>query len=109
MPLERFARLSIGAALATIALKATAWWITGSVGLLSDALESLVNLAAAFLALWMLRVAAAPPDEEHPYGFSKAEYFSAGIEGGLIVLAAAGILLAALPRLVEPQPLDMPA
>ncbi len=109
MPLERFAWLSIGAALATIALKTAAWWLTGSVGLLSDALESLVNLAAALLALWMLRVAASPPDEEHPYGFSKAEYFSAGIEGGLIVLAAAGILLTAIPRLLNPQPLDMPA
>ena len=108
MPLERFAWLSVAAALATIALKSAAWWLTGSVGLLSDALESLVNLAAAFLVLWMLRVAAAPPDEEHPYGFSKAEYFSAGIEGGLIVLAAAGILLAALPRLASPTPLDMP-
>lgn len=108
MPLERFAWLSVGAALATMALKGAAWWLTGSVGLLSDALESLVNLAAAFLALWMLRVAAAPPDEEHPYGFSKAEYFSAGIEGGLIVLAAAGILFAAVPRLVAPQPLGMP-
>ena len=107
MPLERFAWLSVGTALATIALKAAAWWLTGSIGLLSDALESLVNLAAAFLALWMLRVAAAPPDEEHPYGFSKAEYFSAGIEGGLIVLAAAGILFAAVPRLVAPAPLDM--
>jgi cation diffusion facilitator family transporter len=109
MPLERFAWLSIGAALVTIALKAAAWWLTGSVGLLSDALESLVNLAAAMLALWMLRIAAAPPDEDHPYGFSKAEYFSAGIEGGLIVFAAAGILLAAIPRLFQPQPLDMPA
>jgi cation diffusion facilitator family transporter len=108
MPLERFAWLSIGAALVTIALKAAAWWLTGSVGLLSDALESLVNLAAAVLALWMLRIAAAPPDEDHPYGFSKAEYFSAGIEGGLIVFAAAGILLAAVPRLLRPQPLDMP-
>lgn len=108
MPLERFAWLSVAAALATIALKAAAWWLTGSVGLLSDALESLVNLAAALLALWMLRVAASPPDEEHPYGFSKAEYFSAGMEGGLIVLAAAGILFAALPRLLQPQPLDMP-
>ncbi|HET7198866.1 MAG TPA: cation diffusion facilitator family transporter, partial [Burkholderiales bacterium] len=108
MPLERFAWLSIAAALATIALKAAAWWITGSVGLLSDALESFVNLAAALLALWMLRVAASPPDDDHPYGFSKAEYFSAGIEGGLIVFAAAGILLAALPRLAHPQPLEMP-
>ena len=109
MPLERFAWLSVFAALATIALKAAAWRMTGSVGLLSDALESLVNLAAALLALWMLRVAAAPPDEEHPYGFSKVEYFSAGIEGSLIVVAAAGILLAAIPRLAEPKPLNMPA
>jgi cation diffusion facilitator family transporter len=108
MALERFAWLSIAAALATIALKTVAWWLTGSVGLLSDALESLVNLAAALLALWVLRVAASPPDEDHPYGFSKAEYFSAGIEGGLIVFAAAGILFASLPRLVHPQPLDMP-
>src|SRR5690349_15623050 len=109
MALERFAWLSVAAALATIALKTAAWWLTGSVGLLSDALESLVNLAAALLALWMLRVAASPPDEDHPYGFSKAEYFSAGIEGGLIVVAAAGILLAAIPRLLHPQPLELPA
>ena len=108
MNLERFAWLSVAAALATIALKTLAWWLTGSVGLLSDALESLVNLAAAFLALTMLRVAASPPDEEHPYGFSKAEYFSAGIEGALIVLAAAGILASAVPRLIDPQPLEAP-
>jgi cation diffusion facilitator family transporter len=107
--LERYAWLSVAAALATIALKGLAWHLTGSVGLLSDALESLVNLVAAALALAMLRLAASPPDEEHPYGFSKAEYFSAGIEGGLIVLAAAGIVFAALPRLLHPQPLDMPA
>ncbi len=108
MSLERFAWLSIAAALVTIALKLAAWWLTGSVGLLSDALESLVNLAAALLALSMLRLAASPPDEEHPYGFSKAEYFSAGIEGGLIVFAAGGILLAAIPRLAHPQPLATP-
>lgn len=108
MRLEHFAWLSIGAALATIALKGAAWWFTGSVGLLSDALESLVNLAAAALALWMLRLAASPPNDQHPYGLSKAEYFSAGIEGALIVLAAAGILFAAIPRLVHPQALDMP-
>ncbi len=108
MRLERYAWLSVAAALATIALKAFAWWLTGSVGLLSDALESLVNLAAALLALSMLRLAATPPDAAHPYGFSKAEYFSAGIEGALIVLAAAGILWAAIPRLIAPQPLDMP-
>ena len=106
--LERYAWLSVATALATIALKALAWQLTGSVGLLSDALESLVNLAAAGLALAMLRLAASPPDENHPYGFSKAEYFSAGIEGALIVLAAAGIVLASVPRLIDPQPLDMP-
>jgi cation diffusion facilitator family transporter len=104
--LERYAWLSVAAALATIALKTWAWRLTGSVGLLSDAIESLVNLAAALLALSMLRLAARAPDKDHAYGFSKAEYFSAGIEGALIVLAAAGILATALPRLVAPQPLD---
>jgi cation diffusion facilitator family transporter len=108
MGLERYAWLSIGAAIATIALKTVAWWLTGSVGLLSDALESVVNLAAALLALSMLRLAASPPDADHPYGFSKAEYFSAGIEGALIVLAAAGILWTATPRLITPRELDMP-
>ena len=108
MALERYAWISIAAALATIALKTLAWWLTGSVGLLSDALESLVNLAAAMLALSMLRLAASPPDADHPYGFSKAEYFSAGIEGALIVLAAAGIVWTALPRLAAPRELDMP-
>jgi cation diffusion facilitator family transporter len=108
MRLERYAWLSVAAALATIGLKTLAWWLTGSVGLLSDALESLVNLAAALLALSMLRLAAAPPDADHPYGFSKAEYFSAGIEGALIVLAAAGIVWTAIPRLVAPRALDMP-
>jgi len=106
--LERFAWLSIAAAVATIALKTLAWWLTGSVGLLSDALESIVNLAAALLALTMLRLAASPPSEEHPYGFSKAEYFAAGIEGALIVLAAAGILATAIPRLMHPEPLEAP-
>ncbi|HEX5767854.1 MAG TPA: cation diffusion facilitator family transporter [Burkholderiales bacterium] len=106
--LERYAWLSIAAALATITLKTLAWWLTGSVGLLSDALESIVNLAAALLALTMLRLAASPPDEKHPYGFSKAEYFSAGIEGALIVLAAAGILASAIPRLIDPEPLTAP-
>ena len=108
MELERFAWLSIAAAVATIALKTLAWWLTGSVGLLSDALESLINLAAAVLALSMLRLAAAPPDADYPYGLSKAEYFSAGIEGALIVVAAAGIIWTAIPRLAHPQPLDMP-
>jgi cation diffusion facilitator family transporter len=106
--LERYAWLSVAAAIVTIALKTLAWRLTGSVGLLSDALESIVNLAAALLALTMLRVAASPPDENHPYGFSKAEYFAAGIEGALIVLAAAGILASAIPRLIEPEPLEAP-
>lgn len=106
--LERYAWLSIAAAAATIGLKTLAWWLTGSVGLLSDALESIVNLAAALLALSMLRLAASPPDEDHPYGFSKAEYFAAGIEGALIVLAAAGILASAIPRLIEPRMLHAP-
>jgi len=106
--LERFAWLSVAAAIATIGLKTLAWWLTGSVGLLSDALESIVNLAAALLALTMLRLAAAPPSEEHPYGFSKAEYFAAGIEGALIVLAAGGILATAIPRLLQPEPLQAP-
>jgi cation diffusion facilitator family transporter len=108
MPLERYAWLSVAAAILTIGLKALAWWLTGSVGLLSDALESLINLAAALLALSMLRLAASPPDEQHPYGFSKAEYFSAGIEGALIVLAAAGIVWTCVPRLLAPRPLEMP-
>ncbi|HJY76213.1 MAG TPA: cation diffusion facilitator family transporter [Burkholderiales bacterium] len=106
--LERFAWLSIAAAIATIALKALAWWLTGSVGLLSDALESLVNLAAALLMLSMLRLAATPPGQTFPYGLSKAEYISAGVEGALIVLAAGGILYAAIPRLVSPEPLEAP-
>lgn len=107
MQIERYAWLSVAAALATISLKTLAWWLTGSVGLLSDALESVVNLAAALLALSMLRLAASPPDANHPYGFSKAEYFSAGIEGALIVLAAAGIVWTSIPRLIAPQALDM--
>ena len=106
--LERYAWLSIAAAVATIGLKTLAWHVTGSVGLLSDALESVVNLAAAMLALSMLRVAAAPPDEAHPFGRFKAEYFASGIEGALIVFAAGSIAYAALPRLWAPQPLDAP-
>lgn len=108
MKLERYAWLSIAAAFATIGLKGLAWWFTGSIGFLSDALESLVNLAAAVLVLSMLRLAASPPDKEHPYGRSKAEYFSAGIEGAMIVAAAAGIVWAAFPRLVAPQPIEAP-
>ena len=102
----RFAWLSIAAALATIALKATAYYVTGSVGLLSDALESVVNLAAALMALAMLVVAARPPDEMHAYGYSKAEYFSSGVEGALILLAAVSIVWTAIPRLIAPRPLE---
>ena len=104
--LTRFAWLSIGAAILTIALKGTAYWLTGSVGLLSDALESVVNLVAALMALAMLTVAARPPDEMHAYGYSKAEYFSSGLEGALILLAAASIAWTAVPRLWIPQPLE---
>ncbi len=106
--LNRYAWLSIAAALATVAIKWVAYELTGSVGLLSDALESFVNLGAAFLALWMLKLAASPPDATHTYGLSKAEYFAAGSEGLLIVAAAAGIVVAAWPRLFEPQPLETP-
>jgi cation diffusion facilitator family transporter len=106
--LQRYAWLSVAAAVATIALKTWAWRATGSVGLLSDALESLINLAAALLALSMLRLAAAPPDAAHPYGRFKAEYFSSGIEGALIVFAAVSIAYAAIPRLLDPQPIAAP-
>ena len=108
-PLERYALMSVAAALATIALKTAAWLVTGSVGLLSDALESLINLAAALLALGMLRVAAAPPDAAHPYGRFKAEYVASGVEGALILLAAASIAWSAVPRLLAPAPIDAPA
>jgi cation diffusion facilitator family transporter len=101
--LRRYAWLSVAAAVATIALKSTAWGLTGSVGLLSDALESLVNLAGAVFALWMIAIAARPADDDHPYGHGKAEYFSAGAEGVLIAGAAAAILVAAVDRLLHPQ------
>lgn len=104
--LTRYAWLSIAAALATIGLKAAAYWLTGSVGLLSDALESLVNLAGALMALAMLTIAARPADEEHAYGHSKAEYFSSGVEGGLILVAAVSIGWAAIARLLEPRPIE---
>ena len=86
--LTRFAWLSVAAAVVTIALKSAAWLMTGSVGLLSDAMESGVNLVGAAMALAMLTVAARPADEDHAYGHSKAEYFSSGVEGSLILLAA---------------------
>jgi cation diffusion facilitator family transporter len=104
--LLRLLWLSVAAAVATIALKTTAWLLTGSVGLLSDAAESLVNLAAALIALAALRWASKPADEEHAYGHAKAEYLSAGIEGALIVVAAATICVGAIDRLMDPQPLS---
>jgi len=104
--LTRFAWLSIAAALATIALKTVAYVLTGSVGLLSDAVESIVNLVGAVMALSMLTVASRPADEDHSYGHSKAEYFSSGVEGTLILVAALSIAVAAGRRLLAPQPLE---
>jgi len=104
--LRNFALLSIAAALATIALKTAAWWLTGSIGLLSDALEGTVNLAGAIVLLVVLGVAALPPDEEHAYGYTKAEYFASGFEGMLILIAAVAIAAAAIERLVMPKPLE---
>jgi cation diffusion facilitator family transporter len=104
--LDTYAWLSIAAAFATMALKGLAYWLTDSVGLLSDALESVVNLAAAIVALTMIRLAARPPDEEFAYGYSKAEYFASGFEGGLILLAAVAIALTAVERLLLPRPLE---
>ncbi|MBT9488455.1 MAG: cation transporter [Rubrivivax sp.] len=106
MQVASYLKLSIAVAVATIALKTGAWWLTGSVGLLSDALESLVNLAGASFALVMVTLAAQPPDDEHPYGHHKAEYFSSGFEGVLIGVASAAILWAAVDRLLHPQPLE---
>lgn len=99
-------RWSVAVAIVTIGLKTLAWWLTGSVGLLSDAMESLVNLASAAFALVMVKIAMRPADEDHPYGHHKAEYFSAGFEGLMIFLAAGGIIWAAVQRLAEPQPLQ---
>ena len=105
-PLKRYAWLSILTAVATILLKAVAWQLTDSVGLLSDALESVVNLAGAMMALAMISLAAQPPDEDHAYGHGKAEYFSAGFEGLLILVAAMAIGATAIMRLFDPRPLE---
>ncbi len=105
-PIARFAWLSIAAAIVTIALKTLAYRLTGSVGLLSDALESLVNLAAALFTLGMIGLAARPPDEEHTWGYGKAEYFSSGAEGILIFAAALAIGWTAAQRLLAPRPLE---
>jgi cation diffusion facilitator family transporter len=104
--LTRFAWLSIAAALVTIMLKTAAYRITGSVGLLSDAVESGVNLIGGIMALAMLTVAAKPADKDHSYGHSKAEYFSSGVEGSLILVAAVSIAIAAVMRLITPKPLQ---
>jgi cation diffusion facilitator family transporter len=104
--LTRYAWLSIAAAVLTMGLKLIAWRVTGSVGLLSDALESLVNLGGAVMALLMLRIAVQPPDSDHAYGHSKAEYFSSGFEGMLIFIAGGLIIWQALPHLLDPQPLQ---
>jgi cation diffusion facilitator family transporter len=104
--LTRFAWLSIGAALITMALKSAAYLVTGSVGLLSDAVESLVNLVAAVIALFALRAAEKPADLDHAFGHDKAEYFASGAEGAMILVAASGILYAAVPRLLDPHPIE---
>lgn len=106
LSVSAYLKLSIAVALATIALKTGAWWLTGSVGLLSDAMESVVNLAGAMFALAMVTIAARPPDEDHPFGHHKAEYFSSGFEGALIFAAALAIMWAAIDRLLAPQPLE---
>jgi cation diffusion facilitator family transporter len=104
--LTRFAWLSIAAALLTIVLKGIAYILTGSIGLLSDAIESIVNLVGALMALAMLSIAARPADEEHSYGHGKAEYFSSGVEGTLILFAAVAIAISAFHRLLTPKPLE---
>lgn len=106
MQAKTLLKLSVVAALATISLKTLAWWITGSVGLLSDAMESFVNLAAALFAVMMVTIAERPADADHPFGHHKAEYFSSGFEGLLIVGAAAGIIWTAVDRFMHPQPLE---
>ncbi len=103
---RRLLMVSVAMAMLTIGLKTLAWWLTDSVGLLSDAMESLVNLASAVFGLMMVTIAARPADEDHPYGHHKAEYFSSGFEGVLIVAAALGIIWVAGHRLVDPQPLQ---
>jgi cation diffusion facilitator family transporter len=106
MRVNTLLKLSIAAAVVTIVMKSAAWWITDSVGLLSDAMESFVNLASALFALMMVTIAARPADADHPFGHTKAEYFSSGFEGLLIVGAAAGIVWAAVHRFANPQPLQ---
>ena len=103
---QRLLLASVVVAIITIALKTGAWYITDSVGLLSDAMESLVNLASAIFGLLMVTIAQRPADDDHPYGHHKAEYFSSGFEGVLIIAAAMGIIWAAGHRLVDPRPIE---
>jgi cation diffusion facilitator family transporter len=106
MKVQTLLRASVAVAVVTIVLKTGAWWVTGSVGLLSDAMESLVNLAGALFAMWMVHIAQRPADHDHPFGHSKAEYFSSGFEGMLIAAAAIAIIWAAADRFLHPQPLE---
>ncbi|MBI3042399.1 MAG: cation transporter [Betaproteobacteria bacterium] len=103
---RKFAVLSIAAAVVTIGLKTLAWWLTDSVGLLSDALEGTINLVGAMVVLAALAIAARPPDENHAFGYTKAEYFASGLEGMLILIAAIAIAIAAVDRLIAPRPLE---
>ena len=105
-PPTSYAWLSVFTSVVTIVLKFGAWWLTGSVGLLSDAIEGFVNIAAALVALAVLTYSAAAPDREHNFGHDKAQYFSSGIEGALIFVAAAAIVWSAVPRLFAPQPIE---
>ncbi|MCP1387921.1 cation diffusion facilitator family transporter [Corynebacterium sp. TA-R-1] len=98
--------LSIATAVVTILLKITAAWVTGSVGFFSDALESVINLVAACVGLWALKLSAKPADDNHNFGHAKAEYFSAQVEGSLILVAAAAIIYTAVSRIIDPQPLE---
>ena len=106
LEVKTFLKLSVVAAVATIVMKTLAWWITGSVGLLSDAMESFVNLASALFAIAMVTVAQRPADDDHPFGHTKAEYFSSGFEGLMIVVAAVCIIWSAAQRFITPQPLE---
>ncbi|WP_291314612.1 cation diffusion facilitator family transporter [Corynebacterium sp. UBA2622] len=104
--LERFMWLSIAASIATIALKLAAALITGSVGFLSDAIESVINVVAAVVGLWALKISAKPADDNHPFGHAKAEYFSAQVEGAMIFVAAIAIIYTAVERILHPQPIE---
>ena len=106
MQVATLLRLSVVVAVVAIAMKTLAWWLTGSVGLLSDAMESFVNLASALFALAMVTISARPADDDHPFGHTKAEYFSSGFEGLLIAAAAGGIIWTAVLRLLHPQPIE---